>query len=201
MLGWSIIGIHAIDGAAPGGCAVVADPDAAGGDAEGHVRAITRIDADRRDAGVVEATAHPILAIGQVPQRLVDRPGVAVVFRQEERTGDGAAPDPAWLIGCAGLEAEEVGDARAFSAGLGERGRGDFLPGRALIARALKLDAEMAEGFGGEEGAVAWIGKQHGDGIAEEAGGSDRPLATRAAEFEQALPGADQQTVVHAMAP
>ena len=61
--------------------------------------------------GIVEPAAHPVLALRQVPQRLVQRPGFAVILRQEQRTGNRAAPQPAGLVGAAGLQAEQVGHA------------------------------------------------------------------------------------------
>jgi hypothetical protein len=138
----------------------------------------------------------------------------AVILRQEQHARDRATPEPAGLIRPSGLEAEQVipgaesserddgrlelsplgmRHARPVRSTPGERRCRDFLPGLTAIARTLQFHAEMAECLRSIQRVVAGIMQQHGDRIAEEARASDRPLASRPSQFEQALLRANQQ--------
>ena len=120
-----------------------------------------------------------------------------MILRQEQRTGNGAAPQAAVIVGARGFQTEQIRHARPVRFALRERGRGDFLPRDAIVLRALQLHPEMAERLRGIQAVVARIGQQHGDRIAEEAGACNRPFAARAAQVEQALSRADKQTLAH----
>src|SRR5690348_9854908 len=56
------------------------------------------------DPGMVGAAAEPLLAQRVVPQRTVERPGLAVILRSEEASRQGAAPQHAGLVGAARLD-------------------------------------------------------------------------------------------------
>ena len=194
--------MHAVRGGAPVLAAIVGRPHAAGGNADRDARRIARIDADRGDARIVEPAAHPVLALGQVPQRFVQRPRLAVILRQEQRARNRAAPEPAGLIGTSRLQAEQVGHAGTIGVGLGKRRGGNFLPALAAIARALQLDAEMPECLRGIQRAVARIGEQHGDRITEKTRADNRPFATPPLQFEQtflACRPADDRSSPHSL--
>jgi hypothetical protein len=107
---------------------------------------IARIHDDRVDAGVVAAAAHPLLARGVKPQRLVQLPARAAVGRAKQAAGQRAAPHRAVAI--VGERPDER--RRPFRLlGLGRRLRRilrsrDLGPRRAAVAGAMQLDAEVA---------------------------------------------------------
>src|SRR5262249_59543136 len=98
------LGSHAGTAKAPGGAAIARGPDSTAGDADDDVARVARIDADGMDAGVVGATAKPLLAQRIIPERAVECPGVAAVFGPEEAAGQSAAPKRVRLVGAAGSE-------------------------------------------------------------------------------------------------
>ena len=96
-----------------------------------ELRGSTQIEAD---TCLIETSAHPFLAFRHIPKRLIQRPRLAMVLRQEERTGDSSAPEPSGLIGAACLQAEDVGQARSIRFALGKGGRRNLLPGAPVVA-------------------------------------------------------------------
>src|SRR6185437_7469375 len=65
---------------APRLAAVVARPDAGGGDADADLVGPARIDQHRADAGLLAAgDAHPLPALGHGPQRFNERPAFAAI--------------------------------------------------------------------------------------------------------------------------
>lgn len=125
----------------------------------------------------------------RVPQRLVARPGIAVVPRQEQAARNRPAPDQTGLIGAAALEAELVRHARSILVAfdLGEGRRRDLLPALAVVGRALQLDAEMAERRRGVERTVPRVGEQRRDRVAEESHLCDLPSLPPPPNVEEAL--------------
>src|SRR5207253_6387004 len=104
QLGRRILGAHALAALFPARAAVLREPDAAGRDRDPYAPRIARIDTDRMNAGQLGAAAHPLLALGMIPQRADHFPALAVIWRAEQPAWQRAAPDDARLVGAAGRE-------------------------------------------------------------------------------------------------
>src|ERR1700734_609054 len=105
------------------------------------------------NAGQVGTAAHPLLALGVIPERADHLPAIAVIARAKQAAGQRAAPEDARLVGAARLQRPDARRAprertaphivllHAFGL-LRVGGGGDLLPpGR---RRAVHLDAEGA---------------------------------------------------------
>ena len=138
---------------------------------------IARVDADRMDARQVGAAAHPLLALGMIPERADHLPALPVIGRAEQAARQRAAPDDAGLVGAAGRERPDARRApverpaphvvllvafRLRRIG----GSGDLLP--AVRGRAVQLDAEVAMIERRIAPPVAPVGQREGDVVAEE---------------------------------
>ncbi len=91
-------GEHAVGAASPGRACVVRLPHAAARDADPHDPAVARIDADGMDRRPLRAAAHPLLALGIVPQGANQLPVQAVVARAEEPARNGPTPQKSLLV-------------------------------------------------------------------------------------------------------
>src|SRR5207237_608416 len=144
----SIFGSHSLAAQIPRFSRIVSDPHAAGGNADVHVTRIARIDADGMDARPLRAVRSPFLAPRMIPERTIQLPRVAIVFRFEETAGHRAGPDQSRLIGAAWRKAPDQLQRpveclseewnRFGDVAFGHRWilrRGDFLPGFAVIRR------------------------------------------------------------------
>jgi hypothetical protein len=147
----------------------------------------------------IEAAAEPFLSLRRVPQRLVERPGVTAIPRQEQAAGNRPAPDQARLIGAAALQTEQVRHARPIlvSFNLRESRCRNLLPVFAVVRRALQLDAEMAERLRGIERAIARVQQEHGNRIAEKGGPCDLPSFPFSANIEEPFARSDEQPIAH----
>src|SRR5262249_56657091 len=104
LLGRGVLGAHAFAAQAPARARILGEPDAAGRHRNPRALGIARIDADRMDAGQVGAAAHPLLALGMVPERTDHVPALPVIDRAEEPARQRSAPNDAGFIGTARLE-------------------------------------------------------------------------------------------------
>src|SRR5438128_8370913 len=103
----SIIGSHPLAAQIPRLSCIASDPHAAGGNADTHVTRIARIDADGMDAWPLRAVRSPFFAPRVIPERTIQFPRVAIVFRFEETAGHRAGPDQSRLIGAAWRKAPD----------------------------------------------------------------------------------------------
>src|SRR6516164_3240299 len=75
-----VLSAHAFPTLAPGHAAILRVPDSAGRDCDEQAPGTARIDADRVDARQISASAHPLPALGMVPERAHHLPALAVIF-------------------------------------------------------------------------------------------------------------------------
>src|SRR5215831_6136152 len=104
------------------------------------------------DAGQIRAAAHPLLALGMIPERADHVPALPVIARAEEPARQRSTPDDAGLVAATGLERPDACRAPIerpaphvvllVALRFGRIGRrSDLLP--PVRGRAVKLDAEM----------------------------------------------------------
>src|SRR5262249_40201463 len=93
LLGRGVFGAHPVAAQAPARAAILREPDAAGRDRDPHALGIAWIDADRMETGQVRAAAHPLLALGMIPERADHVPALPMIDRAEEPTRQRSAPD------------------------------------------------------------------------------------------------------------
>src|SRR5215468_5164027 len=151
------------------------------------------------NAGQVGAAAHPLLALGMIPQRTDHLPTVAMIGRAKQPARQRSAPDDAGLIGTAGLQRPDARRApweRAAphivlfeTLGLRRIGRGrNRFP--TLWRQTVHLDAEVTVVERHKMVAASGIGQRETDIVAQEvhliylpisvlAPDPKRPLASR----------------------
>src|SRR5262245_5388887 len=98
LLGRIVFGSHSASGGLPGFASVTRNPDASCGDADADVARIARIDANGVNAWPFRSVGTPFLALGMIPKRTIQLPRVAAVFRFEESSGHGSAPEDAGFV-------------------------------------------------------------------------------------------------------
>src|SRR5262245_4057886 len=93
-----ILGPHALAAQAPACAGILGEPDAAGGNRDPGALGIARVDADGMKAGQVRPAAHPLLALGMIPQRADHFPALAVIARTEKPARQSPTPDDTGLV-------------------------------------------------------------------------------------------------------
>jgi hypothetical protein len=133
----------------------------------------------------VGTAAHPLLALGVIPERTDHLPAVAMIGRTKQTARQRAAPDPARFVATAGLQrpdargapcewtAPHVGLFDAFGLRRVCRGR-DLFPPR--CRRTVQFDAEMAVIERRVVAAAAVIGQRESDVVAQEVYLFDGPV-------------------------
>src|SRR5215471_5502533 len=104
LLRRGVFGPHAFAPQRPACAAILGEPDAAGRDRDPHTLRITRVHADRMDAGQVGAAPHPLFALGMIPERADHVPALPAIARAEEPARQRSTPDDAGLVAATGLE-------------------------------------------------------------------------------------------------
>src|SRR5262249_14920738 len=152
LLRRGVFGPHAFAAQRPAGAAILGEPDAAGRDRDPHTLRITRVHADRMDAGQVGAAPHPLFALGMIPERADHVPALPAIARTEQPARQRSTPHDAGLVAATGLERPDARRAPierpaphvVLLVALRFRRIGrcsDLLP--PVSRRAVKLDAEM----------------------------------------------------------
>ena len=148
LVGWHEFRAQAVTRHPPAFPAVFGQRHAPAGDRHTDTIGIARIDTDRMQRRIDRAAAHPFRTRRQAPQRVVVRPGLAVVARVKQRCRRGADPQGAGLA--SPFHRPDAIDRRRLrilvaAVFLGELGRRQLRPTHAAVGRAVQLGAEVAE--------------------------------------------------------
>src|ERR1700758_3709967 len=148
----SVFGPHTFAAQGPAGAPVLGEPDTSSRNRNPHAPRIARVHADRMDAGQVRAAAHPLLALGVIPEGANHGPTLPAIAGAEEPARQRPTPNDAGLVAATGLERPDACRAPIqrpaphvvllVTVGFGRIARrSDLLP--PVRCRAVKLDAEM----------------------------------------------------------
>src|SRR6516165_10389084 len=185
LLRGSVFGPHPFPAQRPTGAAILGEPDTSGRDRNPHAPRIARVHADRMDTGQIRAAAHPLLALGVIPERADHVPALPAIARAEEPARQRSTPNDAGLVAAAGLERPDARRAPIerpaphvmlfVAVGFRRIGRrSDLLP--PVRRRTVKLDAEMTVVECRIAPPVATVAQREGDIVAEKLDRRDLPL-------------------------
>ena len=191
-------GVQAPGARRPGLAAVDRLEDPAAAHVHQHAAAVARVHEDRADPGLVTSAAEPAFgAIGLIPQRVHQPEVLAAIIADEQAARFRADVQALRLVLAAGLDQPQVGDrGRCAGPDLGpfrEFGRGQLLPGAAVVAGAVELGAPVAVVQPGPQRAGARIGGGIRHRRAQELDAGHAPGVMLARQRDQALVGAEQQ--------